>query len=169
MELYYILIFYGNFGQIMVIDFQVNNVAHGPRLKTFNLSSRCALLTFLMISCTCSPTCMHTSQIKIHRSFNFTYFNIIVWIEIINLSFNVSKLWNVRKVWCYASSMQILTPLLPTPVLGKEIQQLTSTQHPALVGLSHTHANISVDQRKNVPWHGNRYFQTELLGNALAR
>lgn len=26
--------FYGNFGQIMVIDFQVNNVAHGPRLKT---------------------------------------------------------------------------------------------------------------------------------------
>lgn len=50
-----------------------------------------------MISCTCSPTCMHTSQIKIHRSFNFTYFNIIVWIEIINLSFNVSKLWNVRK------------------------------------------------------------------------
>lgn len=34
MELYYILIFYGNFGQIMVIDFQVNNVAHGPRLKT---------------------------------------------------------------------------------------------------------------------------------------
>lgn len=34
LELYYILIFYGNFGQIMVIDFQVNNVAHGPRLKT---------------------------------------------------------------------------------------------------------------------------------------
>lgn len=66
-------------------------------LPSFNLSSRCALLTFLMISCTCSPTCMHTSQIKIHRSFNFAYFNIIVWIEIINLSFNVSKLWNVRK------------------------------------------------------------------------
>lgn len=32
--MYYILIFYGNFGQIMVIDFQVNNVAHGPRLKS---------------------------------------------------------------------------------------------------------------------------------------
>lgn len=29
--------FYGNFGQIMVIDFQVNNVAHGPRLKTTDL------------------------------------------------------------------------------------------------------------------------------------
>ena len=54
--------------------------------------------------------------------------------------------------------------------LEKEIQQLTFDTAPSNAwALAHTHASISVDQRKNVTWQGNRYFQTELLGNALAR
>lgn len=56
--------------------------------------------------------------------------------------------------------------------LEKEIQQLTFDTAPSnawALAHTHTHASISVDQRKNVTWQGNRYFQTELLGNALAR
>jgi hypothetical protein len=68
----------------------------------------------------------------------------------------------------YAKIATVFSLIVANTCCTEEIQQLPKAQHPAMLGLSHT-CQYFCRPEKNVTWQENRYFQTELLGNALAR